>query len=70
MPNAPNLTGKIFNIVLTESGTGISYFPITWQGTAAGTPTLQVNGAARTSGVAANGTTVTYLPGSGIRVTR
>ncbi len=70
MPNAPNLSGKIFNIILTESGTGISYFPVTWSGTATGTPTLRVNGAARTSGVATNGTTVTYLPGSGIRVTR
>jgi autotransporter-associated beta strand protein len=70
LPNAPNLTGRTINILLTESGTGVSWVATNWTGTATGAPALQVNGAARTSGVTTNGTRVTYNTITGITVTR
>lgn len=69
--SSPNLSGKTCNILITESGTGISYNAVNWSGTATNTPTLQVNGVTVTSGVpTAGGTTVTYSTTTGITVSR
>ena len=71
LPNAPTFNTKIVNIVITETGTGISYQAISWTGTASIlTPTLRVNGAGRLFGVPTNGTTVTYSTTGGITVSR
>ena len=68
--DSPDLTGKVFDIIITETGTGITYDAVTWTGTLTGTPVLEVNGVVVTSGAAnANGTTVT-LSANSITVTR
>jgi autotransporter-associated beta strand protein len=69
LPNAPNLTGKTINIVLTGTSTGFSWIAVDWNGNASGIPTLKINGLTVISGVASGGTTVTYSNGN-IKVTR
>ncbi|XZF15308.1 autotransporter-associated beta strand repeat-containing protein [Chitinophagaceae bacterium MMS25-I14] len=68
--SAPNLAGKIFNIMLTGTGTGFTWTAANWTGTATGTPILQLNGTTVTSGVASGGTTITYSATAGVTVTR
>lgn len=70
IPAGFSLLGKTVNIVLTGSGTGFSYFAVTWSGTVTLGPGLQLNGATVASGIPSGGTTVTFVSGSGIRVSR
>jgi autotransporter-associated beta strand protein len=77
LPLAPVLTGKTFNIVITETGSSAdfgdsAYGALVWSaGTATGTPVLKVNGITVTSGTpTAGGTTVTFSSTGGITVKR
>ncbi|MEI6296961.1 MAG: autotransporter-associated beta strand repeat-containing protein, partial [bacterium] len=71
LPNNPNLSGKTINIQSTASDSGYSNLLVSWTGTAAGTPTLKLNGTTVTSGqLVNNNTIITYSATDGVTFTR
>jgi fibronectin-binding autotransporter adhesin len=70
IPSTFSLIGKTINIVLTGSSTGFTYTAVSWSGTVTLGPALQLNGTPVTSGIASGGTTVTFVSGTGIKVSR